>query len=334
MPRPPATAAAAPADALPAATGLALDAGGTQCRWALAAADGRLLAEGRLPGFGGAQAVTPRGRAAIAASLAPLRDTLAQHPQPRQVWGGVTGLDDAHAQPLAAELAQALGLDAATVQLSNDLVLACRALWAPGEGYVLVAGTGAIAGFVDDSSHWHRAGGRGVVIDDAGGGHWIAVQALRQVWRAEDAEPGAWRRSLLAQRLFDLLGGHDWADTRRFLVQADRGRVGRLALAVAEAAEADHHALRLLQAAGRELARLPLVLHHRFGQRPLALAGRVWALHPAVLKSFCAELPEGWVPVQPAEPVAPVAARRAAAGERFLPQAGPGLVAAPAAGAD
>lgn len=334
---PPATAGLPPATDRPAGAAasppaLALDAGGTQCRWALAAADGRLLAEGRVPGFGGAQAASARGRAGIAAAMAPLRDALAPFGAPRAVWGGITGLDDAHGPALAEALAPALGVPPAAVALSNDLVMACRALWAPGEGYVLVAGTGAIAGFVDAQGRWHRVGGRGVVIDDGGGGHWIAVQALRRVWRAEDAEPGAWRRSLLAQRLFDLIGGSEWADTRRFLVQADRGRVGRLALAVGEVAEADPAALQILQAAGRELARLAQVLRARFGPGPLAQVGRVWALHPAVQAAFQAELPAGITPQPLTDPVAVQAARRAAAGEPLWPPA-PGPAGAPAAAA-
>ena len=50
----------------------------------------------------------------------------------------------------------------------------------------------------------------------------------------------------------------------------------------AAANQGDAAALALLQHAGRELARLALALHRRLGVRPVALAGRVFDLHPAI----------------------------------------------------
>ncbi len=41
------------------------------------------------------------------------------------------------------------------------------------------AGTGSIAGFVDRTAQFHRAGGRGGILDDGGSGYWITVEALR-----------------------------------------------------------------------------------------------------------------------------------------------------------
>ena len=53
-------------------------------------------------------------------------------------------------------------------------------------------------------------------------------------------------------------------------------------MAVAGAADEDAAAMDILQRAGLELARLGLALVRRCGARPLALAGRVFDLHPAV----------------------------------------------------
>jgi hypothetical protein len=149
----------------------------------------------------------------------------------------------------------------------NDIELTCHAA---GDAYVVYAGTGSIAAFLDATGTLQRAGGRGGIIDDAGSGHWLARQALCQVWRAEDDEPGAWQRSPLAQRLFARIGGSEWAQTRAWVYGASRGELGTLALAVAEAAQApepDPVALALLHQAGAEIARLGMALMHRHGPR-------------------------------------------------------------------
>ncbi|MGI9153344.1 MAG: hypothetical protein ACR2IY_05655, partial [Rubrivivax sp.] len=89
------------------------------------------------------------------------------------------------------------------------------------------------------------------------------------------------------------VGGSDWAHTRRFLHEADRGEVGRVALAVAAAAGSDAHAMRLLEQAGAELGRLAHILVRRFGPRPVVLTGRVLQLHPVIEQTCRAQLPAG-----------------------------------------
>ena len=272
--------------------GLGLDAGGTQTRWALARADGSLLAQGQVAPIAGAQLASDTGRAAVAAALAQAATAACAHGTASGVLAGVTGLGSEHVPALHALLAEAFALPLAAVGSMSDIELACHAAFAPGEGYVVYAGTGSVAAFIDEAGGLHRAGGRGVVIDDAGGGHWIARQALRHVWRAEDEAPGAWQQSLLAQALFDTLGGSDWAATRQWVYGATRGELGTLALAVARAAHAgDATALVLLQEAGIELARLASALCQRLGARPVALAGRVFDLHPVIQSTLRAALP-------------------------------------------
>ena len=274
--------------------GLGLDAGGTQTRWALATPDGQLVAQGQAAPISGAQLGSEDGRAALANTLAELAADVLPHGAARGVLAGVTGLGAEHMPALHALLAQAFALPLSGVGSMSDIELACHAAFAPGQGYVVYAGTGSVAAFIDAAGTMHRAGGRGAVIDDAGGGHWIARQALRQVWRAEDEEPGAWQQSALARALFDSLGGSDWAATRQWVYGATRGELGTLALAVARAAhEEDAAALALLQDAGAELARLGRALLRRQGLRPLALAGRVFDLHPVIETALCNALPAG-----------------------------------------
>jgi glucosamine kinase len=233
---------------------------------------------------------------------------------PVRVVAGLTGLASADGAALQALLAAPFGLGPAAVQPMTDIELACHAAFAPGQGAVVYAGTGSIAAFVAADGQLHRAGGRGAVIDDAGGGHWIACQALRQVWRAEDVAPGAGAHSALGRQLFAVVGGSDWAATRAWVYGASRGDMGTLALAVAAAArEGDAQALALLQQAGQELARLAHGLHQRFGPLPLALAGRVFDLHPAVEASLRAALPAGTITHRLATPAHHQAARLAAA---------------------
>ncbi|HLL11945.1 MAG TPA: BadF/BadG/BcrA/BcrD ATPase family protein [Rubrivivax sp.] len=293
--------------------GLGLDAGGTQTRWALADRGGALLAQGTAGGMSGLQLDNAAGRAAMAATL----QQIAQATGPvRAVVAGVTGFDTTQQAAMGAMLAAALhlhGESAQAVRAMNDIELACHAAFAPGAGYVVYAGTGSVAAFVDEQGELHRAGGRGTLIDDAGGGHWIAREALRRVWRAEDHAPGAWQHSVLARKVFAHIGGSDWAQTRQWAYNASRGELGVLALAVADAAaEQDADALALLHDAGAELARLALALLGRLGPRPLALAGRVFLLHPTIEAALRSALPADCVITRSQEAPHLAAARLAA----------------------
>jgi N-acetylglucosamine kinase-like BadF-type ATPase len=304
---PPVTATApVPAPALH----LGLDAGGTQTRWALADATGALQAEGSAPPITGLMLLDEPGRAALATAQRALVAALPAGTVLRSAWAGVTGFDAA----LAAELARALGLPTAAVRVCSDIELACRAAFVPGEGLVVYAGTGSIAALLAADGTLHRAGGRGAVIDDAGGGHWIARQALQLVWRAEDAAPGASAATPLGRALAQAVGGDDWPATRAFVYGASRGELGTLALAVAAAAHGgDAAALALLQQAGGELARLAQALHGRLGAGlPVALAGRVFDLHPAIEAALRQALP-GVAVHRSSEPAERAAARLAAA---------------------
>ncbi len=112
----------------------------------------------------------------------------------------------------------------AAVTLSNDIELAYLASFAPGAGYLVYAGTGSIGAYIDADHVFHRAGGRGVLLDDGGGGFWIAREALRHIWRNEDEQPGCWRDSPLAQAVFEHIGGADWNLSRQFIYRANAAR--------------------------------------------------------------------------------------------------------------
>jgi N-acetylglucosamine kinase-like BadF-type ATPase len=270
--------------------GLGIDAGGTQTRWALATVDGAIVADGAVEGLSALQMGSDAGRTAVHATFTGLCQAVLAVGQPRAVVAGLTGFggDDV---VLAQTLAALLALDVANVSVGNDIDIAYRDSFEPGQGYLVYAGTGSIAAWIDADGGFHRAGGRGVLLDDGGGGYWIAREALRHIWRREDEAPGSWQGSSMAEAVFAQLGGSDWSLSRAFMYGQDRGAIGQLALAVAASADIDPLALDILQRAGQELARLALALTARYGPRPVVLAGRAAQLHPAIAAAMRAALP-------------------------------------------
>ena len=287
-------------DALtPARTlGLGIDAGGTETRWALMDSGGGIAREGQLRGFSALQVREPE-RAWVAHILTELAEEVLAIGRPECVHAGLTGFGG-ESQVLKVLIATPLGLSPEAVTVGSDIETSYLDLFSPGEGYVVYAGTGSVAAFVDESGVLHRVGGRGVIVDDAGGGFWIAREALRHVWRGEEEQPGNWRSSPLATELFAAIGGPEFADTRRYVYEGSRGDVGRLALAVARAADRDEAARAILRAAGIELARLARVMAGRYGPRPVALTGRAASLHPLIAEAMRASTsPETSIELRP-----------------------------------
>ena len=272
--------------------GLGIDAGGTQTRWALADAGGAIVAEGHVAGLSALQLASAAGRQTVRANFARLAVDVLRHGRPDRVRAGLTGFGGDGAQ-LQACLSELLGIGAGAIALCSDIEIAYLDSFAPGQGYLIIAGTGSIGAWIDDQHQFHRAGGRGVVLDDGGGGFWIAREALRRIWRLEDEVPGAWQHSPMARAVFEHVGGSDWSLSRQFIYGQERGEVGKLALAVAASAAADPAAAAILVSAGQELARLATALATRFGQRPVVLAGRASTLHPIIHQAMRAALAPG-----------------------------------------
>jgi N-acetylglucosamine kinase-like BadF-type ATPase len=294
--------------------GLGIDAGGTRTRWALAAPGGSILAEGDDVGLSALQMGTPAGREAVHATFASIARAVLRHGRPAAVRAGLTGFGG-DGEQLQRWLAELLGIAPEAIAFCSDIEIAYRASFAPGEGYLVYAGTGSIGAFIDRDGQFHRAGGRGVLLDDGGGGFWIAREALRHVWRNEDECPGRWHGSPMARAVFDYVGGSDWSHSRQFIYGQERGEVGKLALAVAATADKDPAAAAILREAGRELARLALALVDRFGPRPVALSGRAAGLHPMIAAAMRGALPPGLALAEGATCAHVAAARLAAVSE-------------------
>jgi N-acetylglucosamine kinase-like BadF-type ATPase len=270
--------------------GLGIDAGGTQTRWAMADKAGVIVAEGSVGGMSATQMNSTTGRDAVRGIFAMLATQVRAAGQPLRACAGLTGFDGASTQ-VTQLLAEALKIAPAAISMRNDVEIAYLDSFAPGEGYLVYAGTGSIAAWIDAGGQFHRAGGRGVTLDDGGGGFWIAREAMRHIWRLEDEQPGVWQQSAMARAVFGQIGGSDWTLSRQFIYGQDRGAIGSLALAVAASADADPVSRAILENAGRELARIALALVGRYGARPITLGGRAAQLHPLIAQSMRAALP-------------------------------------------
>ena len=271
---------------------LGLDVGGTASRWVACDADGQVIARGSVGGAT-AHVFNPAERQRLGTALAQLAEAVAAAGlEPVGLVGGLTGFGAAAAREIQTLAGAALGLAPEQVLVTDDIVLAYAAHFQPGQGHLVSAGTGSIGVHVGADGTVTRVGGRGILIDDAGSGSWIALQALDQIYRSFDRTGTFAAVEALAAGIFALVGGTEWHDVRQYVYAGDRGRIGALAVGVARAAEAgDATALDILRQAGTELAGLAKALEARVGERPVAFIGGVLQLHPVIGAQIRAQLP-------------------------------------------
>jgi len=271
---------------------LGLDVGGTASRWVACAPDGSLLARGEATGATG-HIFNPAEKDRLRLALEAIAQALgAAGLQASRVTAGLTGYGAIVSDEVKALVGAALGVGAGGIVLVDDIVLAYIAQFEPGEGHLVSAGTGSIGVHVTVSGEMIRVGGRGILIDDAGAGSWIALQALDHIYRALDHRGSFDAVEPLAGLLFAQIGGREWHDVRQFVYGGDRGRIGTLAVAVAQAAQAgDVTALTILAEAGAELAQLGSALLARAGDHPIRFIGGVLDLHPVIFAEIEASLP-------------------------------------------
>jgi N-acetylglucosamine kinase-like BadF-type ATPase len=277
----------------PYGTYLGIDIGGTAARWVLVDETG-VVDRGDAPGATG-HVFNPPERERLTASLSHIANAVRSH-APKSACLGITGLGEAaHAETKAIVSAQfAIVPDA--IRLGNDMELAFRAVFAPGEGHLVSAGTGSIGVHLKVDGAMIRVGGRGMLIDDAGSGTWIALKALDELYRRIDGTGDPAEAAILAGELYREMGGEGWEQTRSFVYGSDRGRIGTLAQAVARAATlGDPLANDILQRAATELARLASALIARAGNLPIAFVGGIISLHPAMQPMLRAALPDASV---------------------------------------
>lgn len=272
--------------------GLGIDAGGTATRWRLADTSGRCMAQGSVAPLTGhlfSAAAEERARQIVL----DMAQAVMKQGRPLGIIAGITGLtrDTPAEATMRALFAETFELSADKVFVAEDMWIAYLSYFALGEGILVYSGTGSIGYYLSSDKEVIRVGGRGNLIDDGGSGFWIAREALKAVLRAEEESPGAGWTTMLGTCLAKALGGTDWNIVRSFVYGGDRGKIGSLARAVGEAAQAgDGTALDILKEAGEELARLANALIKRLGPRPVALVGGTARLHPVLSEAFRKEL--------------------------------------------
>jgi glucosamine kinase len=262
---------------------LGLDVGGTACRWVACDEAGAVLARGKVAGAT-AHVFNPAERQRLGATLTQVAAALGSAGlAANSVTAGLTGYGSAVSDDIRAMLGELFGLDFTAILVMDDIVLAYLANFAPGEGHLVSAGTGSIGLHLGEGDDYVRVGGRGILIDDAGSGSWIALRALDALYRALDHSGSFDAVDILARQLFGEIGGNDWHDVRQFVYAGDRGSIGTLAVAVARAAdEGDAVAMAILHDAAVELSQLGQALVARVGNRPIGFTGGVLRLHPLI----------------------------------------------------
>ncbi len=273
---------------------LGIDAGGTATRWAIIETGGAAVARGDIAGFNG-HIFQPAARARAETGIAALGEAARAHGPVAGIHAGVTGLpfDAPESAWIRDRLAAACGCAADRIAVEDDISLVYRGCFQPGEGVLVYAGTGSLAMHMTARGERWRAGGHGLLIDDDGSAVWIARQALRRMLERDDAAPGSGWTTALGHCLGARFERADWPAARAFVYGAERGALGQLARAVAEAAEqGDEIAARTLDDAGAALAATAGVLLKRTGPLPVALAGGALRLSPRIARSFRNALPE------------------------------------------
>jgi len=266
---------------------LGLDVGGTASRWVACDADGMVLARGQAAGATG-HVFNPAEKDRLSAVLITIAAALKpENLIPTTVTAGITGYGSVVSAEVSALIHLLLGAAPENIVLIDDIVLAHITHFEPGEGHLISAGTGSIGIHVAKDGSTVRVGGRGILIDDAGAGSWIALRALDRLYRTFDRHGSFHGAERLADHLFALIGGTEWHHVRQFVYAGDRGRIGSLAVAVANAAtDGDETALAILREAGGELAQLASALLARAGERPVKFVGGVLDLHPIILEEI------------------------------------------------
>lgn len=269
---------------------LGVDVGGTASRWVACDDSGAVLARGKTSGATG-HLFNPvekeRLRVALGAIAADLQ---AQGFVAKSATTGLTGFGAGVSGLLRELLGEFFGVAAESCVTVDDMTLAYASIFKPGEGHLISAGTGSIGLHIGTGDTYVRVGGRGILIDDAGSGSWIALKALDTLFRRLDHDGSFDGIAVLAEEIAGKIGSVDWPAVREFVYGGDRGRIGTLSVAVGAAAErGDLIAREILTAAGRELALLGEALTGRVGSRPIGFVGGVLAL-PGIRESIVAAL--------------------------------------------
>lgn len=250
---------------------LGIDIGGTASRFALIDDANTIIVRGKADGATG-HLFNPVAHETFVRVIGEIGQKIAPYGDIAFGVVGVTGLGGNAISQAKEILTHSLKLQ--TVDVTDDMELAYRCAFAPGEGHLISAGTGSVGLHVTKSGEIIRVGGRGILIDDGGSGSWIALRALDLLYRRIDETGDVGDARILADKLFTKFGGNTWDATRAYIYGVDRGLIGQLAQLVGEAAnEGDPLARQIASEAAIELARLGIALVKRTQKQPIGYVG-------------------------------------------------------------
>ena len=267
---------------------LGIDIGGTASRWVLLDGKGMMIDRGVSDGASGL-IYDAASLARFVGALETISSVLSCKIAYAQL--GITGAGFARHLQIEEQVSRIFDIPLENFSYCNDTSLAWHAVFSERLGHLVSSGTGSVGMTFDANGKRTTIGGRGILVDDAGSGVWIALRALDLLFRNIEENDSTKGVEILASTIFSVLGGRNHDAIRAFVYGQDRGQIGRLAVAVAEAArEGDAIALKLLKQAGQELARLARIMLTRCGNHPVAFIGGVLSLDPIIRKSIETEL--------------------------------------------
>jgi N-acetylglucosamine kinase-like BadF-type ATPase len=235
---------------------LGVDAGGTGTRALLVNSAGAILGRGQAgPGNWQAVGISTAGATLRSAINDALNSAGVQAENVNGAFLALAGVRTAADRALIATELTPLQLGG-TVLLGGDLEAAHAGAHACSPGIVVIAGTGSAAWGRDMHDRTASAGGWGWLVDDRGGGYWLALRALSAACEAADGRGPA---TTLGARAVAFFGTADLRETLTALHAGRRDRAGIAAFAREVRAAADSGdtvALNLVAQAAHELLRL------------------------------------------------------------------------------
>jgi glucosamine kinase len=261
---------------------LGIDAGASSAKWAVLNERLEIMASGRTSPFTGhvfSEVQQQQNFAALQALLEAVQGF-----EISSVLAGITGLTlgDEAALFYQQALSESFSLEPSSVAIMSDMDLAYLSHFEPGEGILVYAGTGSIAWHIRADGTTARAGGRGYLIGDHGGGFSIGQQALEFVTTLIDVSDQP-EQHALARAVFEHIGSSDWSTVREYVYGGGHSAVAALAPVVGQvAARGDVDAQKILERAGEDLSALAQRLMRRVGILPIVLTGGALRVSPIV----------------------------------------------------
>lgn len=254
--------------------------------------EGTPEAKGALAEAGGDGAVTGAG---------------SRQPLPEVVVVAASGAGAARHQEVTSAFQEALAGICDRVHVENDLAAAFRSASSGGDGYLLLSGTGAVAGRYRNGLLERRADGLGWILGDTGSGLWIGWQGLRAAAADLDGRgPRTELTALIAESLeVPAITGDPCQDLVRRVDELAPAQMGGLAPLVLASATTDEVAAGIAGVAARALLTSLDAVVAGWADRELVLAGGVLAHPTPVRETVVAELETrgGWRVVTAADPV-------------------------------